>query len=93
MPRAVIFDIDGMLLDSVDLHARAWVDAFAAFGKFVAFGNVRGQIGKGGDQLLPVILSAEEIDGFGKDLETWRGNHFKRAYLPSVRPFPPTSRL
>ncbi len=27
LPHAVIFDVDGTLLDSVDLHARAWVDA------------------------------------------------------------------
>ncbi len=30
--QAVVFDIDGTLLDSVDLHARAWVEAFAHFG-------------------------------------------------------------
>src|SRR4051794_24010634 len=51
--RAVLFDIDGTLIDSVDAHAQAWVDAFHKFGKDVAFRDVRSQIGKGGDQLLP----------------------------------------
>ncbi|HUF16903.1 MAG TPA: HAD hydrolase-like protein, partial [Thermoanaerobaculia bacterium] len=30
---AIIFDVDGTLVDSNDLHARAWQEAFAHFGK------------------------------------------------------------
>ncbi len=51
MAKAVIFDIDGTLVDSVDLHARAWQEAFAKFGKALSYESVRSQIGKGGDQL------------------------------------------
>ena len=29
LPKAVIFDVDGTLVDSVDLHAKAWQDGFA----------------------------------------------------------------
>ena len=32
MPRAALFDIDGTLIDSVDLHAQAWHEAFVKFG-------------------------------------------------------------
>src|SRR5438046_2152830 len=38
---AVIFDVDGTLVDSVDLHARAWQEAFARFGKEIPYGRVR----------------------------------------------------
>jgi HAD superfamily hydrolase (TIGR01549 family) len=88
MSQAVIFDIDGTLVDSVDLHARAWVDAFRKFGRHVEFERVRHQIGKGGDQLLPVFFSKEEIDKFGEEMEKYRGELFKRAYMPHVKPFP-----
>ena len=88
MSKAVIFDIDGTLVDSVDLHARAWQEAFRKFGREIEFERVRHQIGKGGDQLLPVFFSKEELDKFGDEMEKFRGDLFKRAYMPHVRPFP-----
>ncbi len=87
MPQAAIFDVDGTLVDSVDLHARAWQEAFAEFGHDVTFEQARSQIGKGGDQLVPVFLSQAEQDDHGAAMESWRGAHFKRHYLPLVRPF------
>ena len=70
---AAIFDVDGTLIDSVDFHAIAWVEAFAEFGVATAFEKVRRQIGKGGDNLMPVFLSQKQIRAFGQDLETFRG--------------------
>src|SRR5215207_11779079 len=84
MIEAVIFDVDGTLVDSVDLHARAWQEAFAHFGKRFDFERVRYQIGKGGDQLMPVFLSEAELEEFGEELEEYRGELFKREYLPRV---------
>jgi len=88
MAMGVIFDIDGTLVDSVDLHAAAWQRAMRDFGKDVAFEAVRAQIGKGGDQLLPVFFSQDELKRIGPRLETHRAELFRREYLPRVRPFP-----
>ena len=87
MLRAAIFDIDGTLIDSVDLHALAWRDALAEFGHSVSFEDIRGQIGKGGDQLVPVYLSEAEQADHGDAMQAWRGEHFTARYLPMVRPF------
>src|ERR1700760_1498182 len=87
MRKAVIFDLDGTLLDSVDLHALAWHEAFVKFGHDVSFEQARSQIGKGGDKLIPVFLSDYEQRDHGEDMESWRGERFKSAYLPLVRPF------
>lgn len=88
MITAVIFDIDGTLVDSVDLHAEAWQVALEKFGKKVTFEEVRRQIGKGGDQLMPVFLSEKELEQFGDELERYRGELFKQEYLPRVKRFP-----
>ncbi len=87
MPQAAIFDIDGTLVDSVDLHAAAWQDALVKFGHHVSFEQARTQIGKGGDKLIPVFLSEAEQADHGEAMEEWRGKHFKSTYLPMVRPF------
>ncbi len=87
MPKAAIFDIDGTLVDSVDLHASAWQDAFEKFGHQVSFEQARSQIGKGGDQLLPVFLTKAEQEDHGEEMEAWRGERFREHYLPMVRPF------
>lgn len=87
MPKAAIFDVDGTLLDSVDLHALAWHEAMMKFDHDVGFEQVRGQIGKGGDKLIPHFLSEDAQRDHGKEMEEWRGNRFKSEYLPLVRPF------
>jgi HAD superfamily hydrolase (TIGR01509 family) len=87
-PQAVLFDVDGTLIDSVDEHAMAWVDAFHAFGHRVPFEEVRRQIGKGGDQLMPVFMTRKELDEYGDDLDAERGRILKNKYLPLMRPFP-----
>ena len=85
---AILFDIDGTLLDSVDLHARAWQEAFQAFGKDIPFDLIRSQIGKGGDQLLPAFLTPAELASRGKEIERWRSDVWKSRYMREVRPFP-----
>jgi HAD superfamily hydrolase (TIGR01509 family) len=86
--KAVIFDVDGTLVDSVDAHAKSWVEAFARFGRQIDFAHMRHQIGKGGDQLMKEFLSDEEIWEFGTRLEKDRSEHFQQEYLPDVHGFP-----
>jgi HAD superfamily hydrolase (TIGR01509 family) len=93
MVRAVIFDIDGTLIDSVDLHAAAWREALRHFGHDRPFEEVRAQIGKGGDLLMAALLPEEEVRRRGKEIEEHRLDLFKREYLPRVRPFPAVREL
>jgi HAD superfamily hydrolase (TIGR01549 family) len=86
--RAAIFDLDGTLVDSNDLHVEAWEETFRHFGKEFPVKNLREQIGKGGDQYLPVFLSEKEMREIGKQVDEFRGKLFKKKYLSRVRPFP-----
>lgn len=61
---AVLFDVDGTVVDSNDAHADAWVKAFAEFGVTVDPIAVRRSIGMGGASsaskadLLPLLAIA-----------------------------------
>ena len=88
MIKAVIFDIDGTLMDSNDAHAETWVKAFAKYGKTLAFDESKKLIGMGADLILEKYLSKEEIDNFGDDLKDYRSELFLREYLPETKVFP-----
>ncbi len=90
---AFIFDIDGTLVDSNELHVDSWDRAFRRFAKEFSREKLRSQIGKGSDQYLPEFLTLEEIDRFGKELDDYRSDLFRKEYLPKVRPFPKVREL
>jgi beta-phosphoglucomutase-like phosphatase (HAD superfamily) len=86
-PRAVLFDVDGTLVDTNALHAVAWREAFRHFGHEVPLETIRTQIGKGGDNLIPTLLPGLP-EAARAEIDAWRGDLFKRDYLPSAVPFP-----
>jgi HAD superfamily hydrolase (TIGR01509 family) len=88
MPKAVIFDVDGTLIASVDAHAQAWVDAFAYFGFPAEFADVRADVGKGGDQLMPGFVPPDVVEARSEEIETFRTKLFAREHLPKVQAFP-----
>ena len=86
--QAVIFDVDGTLIDSNDQHALDWLKTFRRFGHEVRFEDIRIQIGKGGDQLMPVFLSPEDVEARGEEMSDFRSELFKSEFLPGLQPFP-----
>jgi HAD superfamily hydrolase (TIGR01509 family) len=93
MISAVIFDLDGTLVDSNDLHVDAWDETFRHFGKEFPRARLHQHIGKGGDKYLPEFLTESELRSIGAELEQFRADVFKRNYLARVRPFPKVREL
>jgi len=91
--KAVIFDIDGTLLDSVDFHAESWVRALARFGVNADFEQVRRHIGEGADRLMPAFLPQGTSESRKDEIEKYRASLFRREYLPRVKPFPAVREL
>ena len=85
--KAILFDLDGTLVDSNDLHAQAWVDAFATAGLVIPFSAVHDQIGKGGDNLMPALLEAEVVERQGEAISEARSQIYKDRYAGEVKPF------
>jgi len=91
--RLVAFDIDGTLIDSVDAHADAWQRALAAYAIHPTYADIRAQIGKGADQLLPVFLSPEQIETFGAAVSDEHDAIFVADHKPYLQAFPAVREL
>ncbi|MBP0437188.1 HAD family hydrolase [Tianweitania sediminis] len=85
--KAVIFDIDGTLVESNDMHVLAWQEAFASVGAKFDKAAIHEQIGKGTDMLVPTLLP-EADEKMLKKLGEVHGEIFKRKFLQAVKAFP-----
>ena len=84
--RAVLFDVDGTLIDSTYHHAIAWARAFARFDLYPPLWRVHRSIGMGGDQLVPNLVGVDVESKHGGDLrDAWEAEYEK--LLPEVRGF------
>jgi HAD superfamily hydrolase (TIGR01549 family) len=78
---AVLFDIDGTLVDTNYLHALAWRRGFADAGFDVPTAWIHHRIGMGGGRLMEELVGAEREDAKA----AWQ-RHFD-ALKPEIRPF------
>jgi HAD superfamily hydrolase (TIGR01509 family) len=86
--QAVIFDVDGTLLDTNELHVESWVRVFRRHGQAVEPQSVRAQMGKGGDQLMPALLPKDLVAREGEAISKERVALFLSEYIQRARPFP-----
>jgi HAD superfamily hydrolase (TIGR01509 family) len=93
MIEAVLCDIDGTLVESNWLHAAAWKDAFEVAGIKVDLEDARRQIGKGGDELIPVFVPWFKRKAIEEPLMAYRQYIFRTDYLRQVKPFPQVREL
>jgi len=83
---AVIFDVDGTLVDSNDAHAHAWVQALTESGRRVEFSRVRPLIGMGGDKLIAQLTGLSIDSPEGQAIAARRREIFSRDHLPTLKP-------
>ena len=68
--RAVLFDVDGTLVDTNYLNAVTWWEAFAQAGYDVTMADIHRTIGKGSDQLLDALLPKDRDRDGDQDIRT-----------------------
>jgi HAD superfamily hydrolase (TIGR01509 family) len=73
MPAAVIFDIDGTLVDTNYQHALAWFRAFRQHDVIVPIWKIHRAIGMGGDQLVAELAGDEVEEEKGDDIRAAEG--------------------
>ena len=87
MLKAILFDIDGTLVDSNEFHVLAWAEAFKQAGHEFRLATIHDQVGQGGDNLVPALLpdaSLELVESLGET----HHQLFQRHYAHRLKPFP-----
>lgn len=84
---AVLFDIDGTLIDSNRAHAQSWTQALHEHGIVVEVESIRRLVGMGGDKLLPLVARVSEESSVGRAIAKRKKAIFG-ALLPDLEPTP-----
>lgn len=82
---AVLFDVDGTLVDSTYFHAVAWWQAFRQHGQTVQMSLIHRAIGMGGDKLIPHVLGEDVEQGQEKALKASHSAIFSTHWAQLVR--------
>lgn len=83
-PKAVLFDVDGTLIDSNYLHVESWARAFADVGAEVSSWRIHRAIGQDSAKLLDALLGerADELGNRAKELHS----EYYKGLAPRLRP-------
>ena len=89
---AILFDIDGTLVDSTYHHALAWQRAFARYDLTLPLWRVHRTIGMGGDKLVAEVAGDDVEKRLGDDLrDAWREEYVE--IKSEVAPLPGAAEL
>ena len=86
-PRAVLFDVDGTLVDTNYLHSVTWWQAFSQGGHYVPMADIHRAIGMGSDQLLDRLLP-DDRDKSADDALRTAHEALYATYWSRLRPLP-----
>src|SRR5215210_4525354 len=81
-PSAVIFDVDGTLVDTNYLHTLAWARGIRDAGETVSMSAIHRLIGMGSDHLVSELLGHES-----EEASKGHSSHFKKL-MPEIEAFP-----
>ena len=84
---AVLFDLDGTLVDSNFHHAVTWHRAFLDVGQDVPCWRIHGLVGRPGSELIRTLLGDELADAHGEEAEELHSRYFGECE-PTLRPLP-----
>ena len=84
--KAVLFDVDGTLVDTNYLHVVTWWQAFAQAGHQVPMTAIHRAVGMGSDQLLDALLPQDRDRSADAGIRTAHSALYA-PFWPHIRPF------
>lgn len=86
--KAVLFDIDGTLIDSNDAHTQAWIRTLERHGHVVSHERMRSLIGKGSDKVFAELLDIDSESALAKQITKDRTELLLSSFMANLNPTP-----
>lgn len=86
--KAVLFDIDGTLIDSNDAHTQAWMQTLERHGHVVSYEQIRSLIGKGSDKVFAELLDIDSESALAKQITKDRTHLLLNSFMANLNPTP-----
>jgi HAD superfamily hydrolase (TIGR01509 family) len=91
---ALIFDVDGTLVDTNAAHVEVWRMVLATIGLDVPYERIQGEVGQGGDRLLHSILGPDDAQRLGPSLlRQWPETYTAHLRHTPIQAFPKAQEL
>jgi HAD superfamily hydrolase (TIGR01509 family) len=86
--KAVLFDIDGTLIDSNDAHTQAWMQTLERHGHVDSYEQIRSLIGKGSDKVFAELLDIDSESALAKQITKDRTDLLLSSFMANLSPTP-----
>lgn len=87
MAKAVLFDMDGVLVDNLQAHTQAFVEFGRRYGVEVAPEDIHRLMGRGNDEFMRTLLSDEIVDRVGvQPLADEKEEIYRRIFAETIEP-------
>src|SRR5205823_3549591 len=85
---ALIFDVEGTLVDCVEQTLESWRETLADFGLAVSTKQLQALSGMDGEDMLDTLLQSSKARALKHEILAKQGVRYREKFLRTVRPFP-----
>ncbi len=87
MIKGLLFDMDGVLVDNLDVHKRAFRLFFSRYGVDKSIEELSRMLGKGNDDIMRELMPAEVVERVGlRELGYEKEAIYREIYAPTIAP-------
>ena len=89
MLRGLLFDMDGVLVNNLEIHREAFAEFFRRYNVKPSFGDLSRLFGKGNDDIMGELMPREIVERVGiRELGYEKEAIYREIYAPTITPQP-----
>ena len=89
MLKGLLFDMDGVLVNNLDIHRQAFAEFFRRYGVERTFDDLSRVFGKGNDDIMGELMPADVVERVGiRELGYEKEAIYREIYAPIITPQP-----